>query len=228
MPTTVSAAGWQKLADGLDYATVPVHVEGQQVELSALKIDLQRFAIRPIYEPNGETVKNLAEKAGAVAAINANFFDEKGGALGLVKIAGETKHAQKNISWWSVFCVNDNEAHILHSTKQTQDCHHAVQAGPRLVVNQTLTELKQEISQKSAIGLKSETQVVLVVSRAAIPITVLAQTLQKSEAEGGLGCLEALNLDGGSSTQLYVNVNGFTVNIPNLTEVPVGLGVFRK
>jgi hypothetical protein len=43
--------------------------------------------------------------------------------------------------------------------------------------------------------------------------------MRKPEIEGGLECTDALNLDGGSSTQLYANVRLFKINVPGINAI---------
>ena len=47
----------------------------------------------------------------------------------------------------------------------------------------------------------------------------LATMMQRPTEEGGLGCVDALNLDGGHSTQLYANLPGFSLQVMSATRV---------
>jgi uncharacterized protein YigE (DUF2233 family) len=79
----------------------------------------------------------------------------------------------------------------------------AIQAGPRLVVNGKVPKLKSEISQKTAIGINRKGEVILLTTLYPFSVNELAKLMAKPESKGGLGCRYALNLDGGSSSQLY-------------------------
>jgi exopolysaccharide biosynthesis protein len=46
--------------------------------------------------------------------------------------------------------------------------------------------------------------------------------------EGGLGCMNALNLDGGSSTQLYAKTQDFSLSIPSFSAVTDAVVVVPK
>jgi len=229
VPSLVYANSWKELAPGLHHKILTINYDNTSAQLSALKVNLKQIDLRPIYDTKRKTVREIANESKAIAVINANFFDEEGKVLGLVKIANQTKHPKKKISWWSVLCINKSRASIVHSSKHYDgQCYHALQAGPRLVVNGSIPKLKEESSQKSAIGLISSNEAVIVTSRRPLPIKILAETFKKPESDGGLGCRDALNFDGGSSSQFYVNAGEFMLNIPNFTKVPAALGVFSK
>ena len=49
--------------------------------------------------------------------------------------------------------------------------------------------------------------------------TELAQIMKKPLSQNGFECVDALNLDGGSSSQLSVKVGGFHLNISSLRPV---------
>ena len=54
----------------------------------------------------------------------------------------------------------------------------------------------------------------------------VAETLRLPESQNGLGLFNALNLDGGSSTQVYSRTRQFRLTVPSFIAVPTGLGVF--
>lgn len=220
---------WQSLESGLSYAKVKVLNNKSSVTLHVLKINPGKFNIKPILVKDTRTVRQMAHKSGALAVANANFFDVKDRPLGLVVIDAQQIQAKKDISWWGIFCLKNGRASILRSLDyRTGLCEQAVQAGPRLVINGWIPKLKEESSRKTAIGITRRNEVILAVSVENIPITKLAQVFREPEHRGGLETLHALNLDGGTSSQLYINTGKFRVNLPNFIAVPVGIGVFSK
>ena len=58
--------------------------------------------------------------------------------------------------------------------------------------------------------------------------TDLADRMRKSEGQGGFACQTALNLDGGSSTQLYAKVGGFKLDVDGLKQVANAVVVLPK
>ena len=220
---------WQELADGFHFRTIHHKKNGQTIPLQVLKLDPKKVSIKPLHDSNGKTAREFVLSSQALAVVNANFFDTDGKILGLVKIDGKKIHSLKNISWWSVFCLQNNKASIYHQSQHKPGmCKQAIQAGPRLVVNGKIPKLKTKSSRKTAIGINLRGEVIIAVSGLAIPIQDLAQLFLKPEKQGGLGCLNAMNLDGGSSTQMYLKTDDYINSVASFIKVPVGLGVFKK
>lgn len=224
-----SAQTWTDLGKGLSYKKIFFPLESTNVTLHALKLDPKKSHLRPIHSTTPASVKSLAEAHKALAVINANFFDTAYKPLGLVIIDGKVMHPFKKISWWSVFCVKKDKASILHGDAYRDGlCDQAVEAGPRLVVNGQIPQLKDESSRKTAVGITGDGKVILVITDGRLPIKKLATLFQKSEDQGGLACPNAINMDGGTSTQIYADMGNFRLDIPSFVGVPVGLAVFKK
>lgn len=225
IPNRLLASDWNVLAQGLSYKKITL----QTKTIHVFKINPQYHLLKPIIEKE-TTVKNMAQNSGALLTINANFFDESGKPLGLVIQDGKELNPFKDISWWGIFYQENFQAHMIHSSqlKQTSSIKNAIQAGPRLVVNGTIPKLKSQNSAKSAIGINKKGEIFVVATLDSIDVIELAELMSKPEIRGGLGCMNALNLDGGSSTQLYAKIGDFELDLPNLATIPVGLGVFKK
>jgi uncharacterized protein YigE (DUF2233 family) len=223
------AAGWTDVGNGLSYQKMTIASGGSETALHAFKFKTTELSIRPVYEKSSSTARRMAKRAEALLVVNANFFDADNEPLGLVVANGKTLHSAKDISWWAVFCVKNRGAAIVPPRAYRDGiCDEAVQAGPRLVVNGTVPKLKDESSRKTAVGLTRAGEAVFVVSEGSVRIVDLAETFKKPEAQGGLGCPNALNLDGGSSSQLHAKSGKFTLDVPSFVRVPVGLGVFLR
>lgn len=229
------AGEWLKLEPGLSYKKIELAKKKNSsiaYLVNAFKVNPKKFDLRPI-EAKPETyasIRQLSERSGALVAVNANFFDPQGKPQGLILSRGETISPFKDISWWGVFYLENSTPHIVHSS-QWRPRHQvttAIQAGPRLVVNGKIPRLKQEASPKTAIGINKSGEVILVTTLYPLEIRELAVLMARPEEKGGLGCIDALNFDGGSSSQLYARVGSFELRLPSYLGVPVGLGVFRK
>lgn len=226
---SAKALTWQNLQTGLDYAKINVVYSGTPVNIHAVRVNLSQLQVKPIHTPARSFVKSMAISHDALAVLNANFFEPSGKPLGIV-VADKTElNSFKNISWWSILCIKDQAAQIFHaSVYQQGQCDNAIQAGPRLVVQGAATKLKENISKKSAVGLNAKGELFLIATENILPISLFAEVLRVKEAEGGFELIDVLNLDGGSSTQIYVNTTNFTLDIPNFVQVPIALGVFQQ
>ena len=124
---------------------------------------------------------------------------------------------------WGVLAVPaDGEPVIVAAADATgMRPREAIQAGPRLVIHGEVNALKPQLAVRSFVGIDREGRLVRgSTSPVAVSATGLAGFLAASQAEGGLGLVDALNLDGGSSSSLFVRSGD-----PEGRDVVVGLGV---
>ncbi|HCU25893.1 MAG TPA: hypothetical protein DF383_12820 [Deltaproteobacteria bacterium] len=231
MPRSAAALTYRHLEKGLDYATLET---AGSAKLHLLKVDLKLFKIKVLdardFKVSALSVKKLAEKNQALVAINANFFDRDSRPLGLVLQEGRLKNPPKKISWWAGLLLKNASAKIekIFDPAAPLPYQNAVQAGPRLVVAGRTPKLKEEVSAKSAVGIDRQGKVVFIASEGRIEINRLAALLAKKEQDGGVGLRDALNLDGGSSTQLFARAGNLDLWISGFSDVPIALGVVRK
>lgn len=222
--------------NGLEYRQwIP---EKLGVKLHLLKINPRLYKLLPVLaKTHGEkmlSAKTLAEKSQALALINANFFDPEGKVLGLVVEQGKILNPFHPTRWWASFLQRQTTKGIqsrigkIFSPKQLRKGETGVQAGPRLVAQSKALKLKNKMSRKSAIGLDARGQVYLLATEGQVAMADFAQFIAAPKAQGGLGLQEALNLDGGSSTQFYLKVADKEVWLTGWSSVPVGLGVFSQ
>lgn len=225
------ALEYRSLETGLDYATVQTELG---TKIHVLKVDLGRFEAKVLdardLKSTTLAVKTMAEKNKALAAINANFFDASGNPLGLVLQNGKLKNPPKKISWWASLLLKDKAIEIAKNVgaEASLKYQNGIQAGPRLVVNGKTLKLKEEFSPKSAVGIDRQGHLVLIATEGGIEINQFANWLAKREKAGGIGLWQALNLDGGSSTQFFAKAGDLNLWVSGLAKVPVALGIFRK
>lgn len=220
-----SAYAWQTVAPGIEYLsldeklTLPwshihvfrVNLKTNQFELNSAKnIDL------PL-----ASVTQLSKKNPLVIALNGGFFDAKNNPLGLRINNGVVTNPYKPISWWGIFSIRKPPAStaMIQAAKQYQynkNIEFAVQSGPRLIVNYKIPKLKNGIAERSALGITKEGDVVILVTEnAAISTENLAFLMKNSP----LNCKNAINLDGGSSSQIYAHFPKFTLHASGLAPV---------
>jgi uncharacterized protein YigE (DUF2233 family) len=87
-----------------------------------------------------------------------------------------------------------------------------VQGIPRLVVGGKVPGLKPQVAERTAVCAAGNRIFIVVASKA--ETTAFARFLAESSEKAGLGCSDALNLDGGPSTQLVVRLPALTLSLP--------------
>lgn len=222
---------WESLDSGLDYTFKRVATG----KIHAFKVNPKQFRMGIVTADKlgqkSSSVKEMAKKAGAIVAINGGFFSPEYQNLGLLIDEGKIVSPLKNTSWWSVFYVKNGRPYITHtnSFNASSSVSMAVQSGPRLVVDGAIPKLKPSVAERSAICVTSKKEVVLIATENVfIQPTDLAEYLRKPLSSDGLGCQSALNLDGGSSTQIYAKVGSFNLDVSGFNRVTNAVVVYPK
>lgn len=165
----------------------------------------------------GSTVKDIAQAASADVAMNFNFADNiTGTPIGSVIVDSKTvnKDIAKTVPRDS-FCIQTSGTFQIG--KPNANTLHSVQGSPRLldgglfVINesierdQTGTDIWANNAKRIrvAVGLLSPTKAIIVRTHTEITLHVLAQIM------ANLGCIDALNGDGGGSAYLWPHDNGW-------------------
>jgi uncharacterized protein YigE (DUF2233 family) len=231
-----AAYNWILLNDGIVYAkySFPSGGEGSTT-LHAFQIDPAKARLDVVIadkkQAQGSSVRDMAAKNKAALVINGGFFTEEHKSIGLLIKSGKVVNPIHRTSWWSIFGIKNGTPFI--STPRdffpAPDISMAVQAGPRLVVDGTYPKLKEGLAARSAVGITRDGKVLIVVTEG-MPVTMreIARRMGKSRFEGGLECVNAMALDGGSSVQLYSKIGKFELDISGISLIPNGLAVFLK
>ena len=193
----------------------------------AFKIDLDVAELRlvPAGEPPARrTVEQIVAPYPAVVAVNASFFDREGRAMGLAVDEGRVMASSKQRNW-GAFVIDGQRGRIMLGA-DIQD-HLAprliVQGIPRLLVGGKVQQLKSQIAERTAVC--AEGNVVVLVLSTKVEATAFARFLADPPDKGGLGCRDALNLDGGPSTQLVVKLPALALSLRGGWGVPNALVV---
>ena len=151
-------------------------------------------------------------------AINGGFFDENHQSLG-IRIADGRQLSDSSGSKGGVFYVQATGAHIVASTDFVANSQmtQAVQCGPRLVEHGKSQQLKSQFARRTGIGIQRDGRVVLAVADSQMSLPEWARLWASPE---GLNCIEALNLDGGPSTQFSLHTETRSEDIHGGWPVP--------
>ena len=92
-------------------------------------------------------------------------------------------------------------------------------------MNGQVPTLRPGLANRSALGIDKHGKVIVVVTEN-LPISTsdLAHIL----AAPPLNCVDALNLDGGSSSQLYAKIDRFKLDVPGFSQVSDAIVVKRR
>ncbi|MFQ6110535.1 MAG: phosphodiester glycosidase family protein, partial [Nitrospinota bacterium] len=138
---------WQRLSPGLEYREMVLQAKGElsRVGVKLLRVEPEAIEVRVVhFESLGmssSTVKELAERTGAVAAINGGFFGTDGRPLGFLVAAGRVingrvrgRGKRKDLHYSAIFFIRGGKPFIVHRDFfSPSGVEHALQAGPHLI-----------------------------------------------------------------------------------------------
>ncbi len=226
---------WQKIGVGIEQSTVTLKSPNIafSTDLFLLRIDPKFFTAEVIHSPKLTSAQNIVNSTGAIAAINASFFDPQGRPLGLLIHKGKLKQRipQTGMFDSGIFCVKNNFPYIFHrSAFESDGVTEAFQSMPRLIHDGKIISLlknKEEKNRRSGIAIDFFGNLIVYITDTHLG-GLSFEELQQFLFSSNMDIRSALNLDGGRSSQLSLNYNQVNKNIVGLSDVPVFLAFYKK
>ena len=217
--------------------------DGQQLFASNQQIfvleipDTADYTLRFAHEPRRTKTSEMSRKHGAVAAVNGSYFDmDKHFPICYLRIdsvdIGENTPGKDTVNrkyyQYGTLCLNGDSVLILKADssrhwEESLPYPNIMTAGPLLIWHDTLQYMRDDRTfvtnrhNRTAVGIRDDGTILLVVADgrfkdvAGLSLPELQQILR------WLGCHDALNLDGGGSTTLFLNIGDYqgVVNCPS-------------
>jgi len=214
------------VAQGIAHATFEARPgDAEPFSGHAFRIDLDAAELHlvPAGGPSSRrTVEQIAAPYSAVVAVNASFFDTEGRAMGLAVDEGRVMASGTRGSWGALVLNGPNARIVLGSEIHDRSAHRLIVQGiPRLVVGRKVQALKPQLAERTAVCAEGHIVVIVVATKA--ETSAFAHFLADPAEKGGLGCSDALNLDGGPSTQLVARLPALMLSLPGGWGVPNAL-----
>jgi hypothetical protein len=217
-------SSWTPLGRGVEHRAVANgSIQGHAFRFRPADVEMR---VVPAAEGHAR-VATLAPASDAIAT-NASFFDETGKTMGLAVDRGRSLGGRR-LSRWAAFVVDGGRARIVAGASLEDTLGHdlVLQGLPRLVVDGAVPQLKPQRAERTAVCVE-DARVALVVTTTRVDATEFARFLAAAPEAGGLGCRDALNFDGGSSTQMTAHWGGFEASVDGAWGVPNALVVTPK
>jgi len=228
---------WTPIANGVDYRRLAfLDSHSQNVGILVARIDPTKVTFKVGYVPNQRKSINdwLLALPGAVVIVNANYFDQTGNPIGLVASNGQIYSSSTGRSDSGMFQVRGTEARVrslfVEPYSNTERFDQLVQGFPLLMAAGQVApafngDLDNSPSRRTVIAQDIHGRILIIVTPlGAASFTDMARFLGLS----GLEIDTALNLDGGTSTALYLQTGGPSSITSGLVPVPVVLAVYPK
>lgn len=222
--------------EGVEYARFFVAASGARAAFDghAFRVDLARADLRMLSAGGPTTrrdVDTIVRSLPRVVASNASFFAEDGRAMGLVVDQG-TLRGRRRLKKWGALVVHGDRARIVDGASVDLETRPSLvaQGQPRLVIDGRAAGLKPQSARRTAVCTTGNADdrgyptVVLIVTND-VDASDLASVLAAPESEGGLACADALNFDGGPSTQLVARLGEVGVVVRGGDAVPNAMAI---
>jgi exopolysaccharide biosynthesis protein len=233
-PTAASRdTGWRQVDTALEFRRLPLAIDQQQADLTILRLDPKAYHIRVAYDTGRPgRISDWATAVKPVALINGGYFDEKKKATALVIFDGIAKGTSYR-GFGGMVVVNQQGSFELRSLRQqpydpAEPLQQAMQSSPMLIQpGGVLSDLEvdDKRSRRTVIARDTGGRILLMVCD--FPVFTLKE-LAKLLKESDLELDAALNLDGGSSTGMYLRTSAMNFTIDSFDTVPLVLTVDKQ
>ena len=230
--------------DSLDgYVLKRYHFDNGQLFCSAQNIcliEIPRGSERRLgfaYDTIPAEVSTFAERAGAMAAVNGSYFDiNLGNPICFLRVDGVNigenipnlgDSVNRKYYQHAALALRDGRPRIVQPDsnrfwEDSLDYADIMTAGPMLIRHGELVPQRDDRTfvthrhNRTALGLRPDGTVLIVSADGRFKKQAEGLTLPELElVMKWLGCREAINLDGGGSTTMYVREAGGVVNYPS-------------
>ena len=238
---------WTVLEPGLKFSRLEFirKTDGQEIKIAALRIDPEKFRFTLLSAPQIKEepvawVREMAEKTGPVLAINASFYMlENNEPIGLLVRDGKELNPWGEGAGSGVFWIKDERARIDRAGEfidAWKDAELAVQAGPLVVEPGGKPGIYRNVEKhraRTAVGMDNKGGVVMVCTfrggeGSGLDLFELMQIMLHPRKKGGLGLKVALNLDGGTSSAMYLDHPELELDIRSTHPVRNAIALERR
>ena len=225
----------RELGAGATYRVVKL--SSYEIDLHIWTFDTAKFHVKVEQQSasEGNSIDAFLRRPGDVLAANGGFFDidsrSRLSPSGLL-IVDRTMVKDVNPKAGSgvIFATDSTVGIVPRQDVPREGLQSAVQCGPLLVDPGGRMGIRRndfDRQNRTAVCLRPGS-VVVVVAEGGLSLFELAEVLSASQANGGLGCDVALNLDGGPSTQAVFRSEKERMAIPGRWRLHNALVVYRR
>jgi uncharacterized protein YigE (DUF2233 family) len=239
--SVTDAGAWKSVQKGIESRRITLERSepAYTLDLKLLRFDTQWTTARLLrsaqYQLKAANAITFVERSGAVAAINANYFDSDGRPLAFLKAGGQAINPRisRNSLYTGVFGLKDQRPFISHRDDfLSEQADEAMQSGPLLLLRgapHAVTGLPLRASRRALVGIDREQRLMIAVTDNLIGGLFWAELQEIFLApRWQVQTPDLLNLDGGGSAQFYIKAGKFEEFVAGTAEVPVAIGFFMK
>lgn len=239
--SVVDQGAWRTVQKGVEWRKLALvrSEPSYQLEVKLLRFEPQWILARVLtsgeLQMKSATAKSFVERSGAIAAINANYFDERGRPLAYLKTENTVinRAVSNHALYTGVFAIVDGHPAVLHRDDFTPaQASAALQSGPLLLNRGAPVETMRGLgryARRTVIGIDKEGRMIIAVTDAVLGGLSFVELQELfGNPKWQLDTPDLLNLDGGGSSQLHFKSGKLEESVPGTSEVPVAIGFFVK
>lgn len=232
---------WKSIARGITqtYLAVPVLDSDALSYVYALRIDPTAVSFRVHYDQSEpHTIEEWQVMTGAPIIVNGGFFGGNNAPVGRIVIDGQIlgvplDYSDSKIGIPGLFATTDGKAEIYALGRASYNPHglrfdQAIESYPMLLLPGGQPMFLEETghrARRTVIAIDEQGYVLFLLSD--IPLFSLHE-LSNWLGSSGLGLDMALNLDGGRSSGIGVNLPGESKVISALVVLPIVIGIYAN
>jgi uncharacterized protein YigE (DUF2233 family) len=199
---------------------------GNEETVTIVRFDLRRVNLTVGYQPNKPLLlSQWMQREKALAVINGGYFDQQHNATGLVISNGQVFGTSYQGFGGMLSVDNQGRIQIRYLSDQPYNANEglqqATQSAPMLILpggKRANFNADAASSRRSVVAMDKQGRLLFITSpNEVFTLDELADLLVASD----LSINVALNLDGGSSTGLYVHAGSQRVAINSLAQLPI-------
>lgn len=190
------------------------------------RFDLQRVHIKVDYQPAQPMgISDWMQQEQALAVINGGYFDQQHKAISLVVSNGQVSGTSYD-GFGGMFSVDAQGNVSLRSLRDhpydpnTEQLQQATQSSPMMIIDGKRTQFNADAStqRRSIVAIDTQGRLLLIATmNDGFALDDMADLLVASD----LSLQEALNLDGGASTGLYMKAGKQQVMVDAVAALPI-------
>lgn len=224
---------WKYAHRGIKTAEIKIF-NNEYATIKLLKIDPKCFYANIMYSRDigkpSMSVRSMTKSYKNTIGINANYFDENDYPLGHLKIKGKiiNNYIAEPLIYSGIITFKNGKIKIIHRDDYIPERYdEALQVGPRLISNGKITYGIENMidyksySRRSILGFDKNGSIILGVTYGITSWKEIVDTMLKNSE---INIESLINLDGGSSAQIYATTEEKDIIDERGISVPVGIG----
>lgn len=219
--TNQNSEEWTEINEYISYFKLDYDIDRQKGDIVIYRLNGRKYKPELLYSQEAKSIQDWKSESDELI-INGCFFEENYSPSGYLQINSNiigSNIFDQNHSGIIAFTGNDISIRNLRYNKlHSSEFENILQSFPMLIDNNNIEEvnISENKARRTAIGLEGETVYLIISDEGNLTLSDFAKILADFEVDFD----NVLNLDGGPSTGIYVNVDGYENLIDSKWKVP--------